>query len=96
MKRDLDLIKQILNEVEAIDKPKVNLTIEGFDQIVVNEHVYLCQQAALLEATILRDQEGQAAQAITSRLTWQGHNFYNLPETMLYGTKQSLPSRIKP
>ena len=78
MKRDMDLVKQILLEAEDLDTPKLDLPIEGYDQIVVNEHVYLCTQAGLIEATILRDQDGRAAQVITSRLTWQGHEFLQL------------------
>ena len=78
MQRDLDLMKQILIEVEALDKPRLDLPINGYDKIVVNEHIYLCSQDGFLEATILRDSEGQAAQAIVSRLTSQCHEFLRL------------------
>ena len=75
MIRDMELIKQILQKVEELDKSKLNLPIEGYDQLTVNEHIYLCNQANLLEATITRSSQGKAEVAVVDRLTMKGHDF---------------------
>ena len=87
MKRDLDLIKKILIQVEALDKPAVNVPVEDVPQIVVNEHVYLCKQAGLLEAEIQRDSEGAAVICLMERLTWNGHEFLQLARNEALWTK---------
>jgi hypothetical protein len=78
MKRNIDLVKQILIQVEALDQAVLNLKVEGFDQSVVNEHILLCIQAGLLNGTVDEDSLGRAADSVVKRLSWNGHEFLQL------------------
>jgi hypothetical protein len=78
MKRDMDLVKQILIQVEALDQAALNLRVEGYDQTTVNEHILLCVQAGFLDGGVTQDSMGRAADSVVKRLTWQGHEFLQL------------------
>jgi len=78
MKRDLDLVREILSKVERSTEPISKFTIETYDQLEVNEHVYLLKQAGFLEAITTQDSNGHIATAIPIRLTWTGHEFAQL------------------
>lgn len=75
MKRDLDLARAILLEVEKIPAPgkPTEIMIEGYPEEDVKAHLRL-----LLEADLI-DGLGIATSASTtvhpSRLTWAGHEF---------------------
>ena len=81
MKRDMDLVREILLKVEATKGFKVGweLEIQGRDQDEVAEHVLILGDARLLEVT-----EPAFQQVFTNRLTWAGHEFLEAsrdPET---------------
>jgi hypothetical protein len=78
MKRDPDLIKQILIQVEALDQAALNLSVEGYDQSTVNEHILLCVDAGLLDGGVTQDSLGRAAVSVVKRLTPPGHEFLRL------------------
>lgn len=76
MKRDMDLVRQILLELE--DAPYrggwVNLEIEeDLEDDVYSYHVQLLYEAGLIEAQDLSTLDGVAWKP--KRLTWEGHEF---------------------
>lgn len=77
MKRDFDLIRNILLQVEAAPAgtPCIRLSVlEGYDQATVYEHIGMLKEAGLLEAAILRGGRG-ILDVHVKRLTWEGHDF---------------------
>ena len=75
MKRDIDLIRQILLALEdatEFDTP-LNLTVEGYDENDINYHVYLLDQAGLIKAFDFSSDEFPDWRP--SHLTWNGHEF---------------------
>ena len=77
MKRDLDLIKEILFEIEKKDdtSPIINLSIEGYDQKLVDYNIHLLNQAGLIEASITRVGANEIYEPIIFEMTWSGHEF---------------------
>jgi len=76
MKRDMDLIRNILIEVEACDEPfgpEDKLVIDGYDKQIVSYHVKLLCQARLLEGRELK--EIGRFHWLAEALTWEGHEF---------------------
>lgn len=76
MKRDMDLIRQILLELEEAPYTGgwANLEIEkGLDDDVYAYHVQLLHEAGLIEAQDLSTLDGVAWKP--KRLTWEGHEF---------------------
>jgi len=76
MKRDMDLIRLILLEVEKhpYGPAGIELTIEGFTSNEVHYHVMLLSQAGLIEATD-HAVGGQPTEWYPTTLTWEGHEF---------------------
>jgi exonuclease V gamma subunit len=75
MKRDIDLIREILLALEdapEFDAP-LNLTIDGYDENEINYHAYLLDQAGLIKAFNFSADESSIWKA--SHLTWSGHEF---------------------
>jgi hypothetical protein len=75
MKRDMDLIRQILLKIEEhpYDLDWVELELEGYSPREISYHVMLLAQASLIEADNLStfgDPQWEA-----KSLTWQGHEF---------------------
>lgn len=77
MKRDMDLIRQILLTIEAHSKPNEWVpTIFGIDEHTPEEisyHIKLLTQAGLIEATDVSTMSKFKWQATC--LTWAGHEF---------------------
>lgn len=77
MKRDFDLIRQILREVEA-SPARTPLAgrpnYEGFDEDTAVEHIDLLIEAGLLQGKITPFLDGGVHVNI-QRLTWKGHDF---------------------
>lgn len=77
MKRDMDLCRKILLDVEADPRATgpawMNLTIEGREPAEVAYHVMLLCEHGLLEAKNLSNLDGMDWRPI--RLTYQGHEF---------------------
>lgn len=77
MKRDMDLCRRILLEVES--SPPGNYVQElpfagEYDAGVVDEHVALLDRADFIEANITRFYGGGMA-FLVKNLTWAGHDF---------------------
>lgn len=76
MKRDLDLIRKILFQVEEKGQPRgwVDLQIPGYTAEQIAHHVWLLQDAGLIEAQDLSNFEA-ALDYRPEKLTWAGHEF---------------------
>ena len=72
MKRDMDLIRQILLEIEKepVLGRMISLDIESYSPEEASYHVMILNEAGLIEATAL-----DGHRWIPKRLTWQGHEF---------------------
>jgi hypothetical protein len=76
MKRDMDLVRQILLEVEEqpFTGKWLNLEIDGgFTRQEITYHVMILYEAGLLEAVNLTTHGGKNWRP--TRLTWEGHEF---------------------
>lgn len=76
MKRDLDLIRKLLIEIEAHQEPfsSRTLVIDGFDGAEIAYHVALIEQAGFVVARPLRS-SGCLAEFHISALTFAGHDY---------------------
>ena len=72
MKRDMDLIRDLLGQVEAIDADGSYLSVD--DRLAVHQ-VSLMKDAGLVDANLLEDGNGLYNGANVFRLTWAGHDF---------------------
>lgn len=77
MKRDLNLIRGILLDVEnfPVGQPIQCFEFEGKDQPEIAEHVQLLLDAGYIEAEVIRGNMGMPAAYAVLRLTWAGHEF---------------------
>jgi hypothetical protein len=78
MKRDMDLVRRILLQVEEADEEALTsrpLDIEGYDGATVARHVEIMQEANLVDAHVMRADGVPPYAARVFRLTWQGHDF---------------------
>ncbi len=75
MKRDMDLIRKILLEIEAYPEPNrwINLDIKGYSPKQVSYHVKLLAEARLIEAENVSSTTNFEWKPIC--LTWEGHEF---------------------
>ena len=76
MKRDMDLARKILFEMEK--RPPLKGTfqqveVDGYSEEDINYHVMLLDEAGLIKAQNLTSHSG--GRYIPLRLTWQGHEF---------------------
>ena len=82
MKRNWDIIRNILVSVEEMDVNKRVLHLKdfkGLDQYICSYHVELLFQAKLLDGyiskVISQDKSKQANDFSINKLTWEGHEF---------------------
>ncbi len=92
MKRDMDLIRQILIAVEAHNSTEPCLKIADANGAY---QVALMKEAGLVEAMIVEDGQGLPAMAVLLRLTWLGHDFLDAARDATLW-KQALEKIIKP
>ena len=77
MKRDMDLVRSILLQVESADgsiEPG-QLDFMGHSQAEVYYHIELMQQRGLVDASLNRDWSGSVIHASVDGLTWDGQDF---------------------
>jgi len=77
MKRDMELVRHLLQATEQADDVPFDagsLASDEFDEAAIVYHVELLQQAGLLSASVSRYISGGGS-AIIQRLTWQGHDY---------------------
>lgn len=72
MKRDMDLIRKILLELEKKESITswTTITIDGYRDDQVNYHIGLLDEAGFIEAERYLD-----GQYMVRNLTWEGHEF---------------------
>lgn len=74
MKRDWDLVREILIDLESVDHGHVVVAGDGQDKNLFGYHCKMLRDAGLIEASISEYMGGGiGGQAI--RLTWAGHEF---------------------
>ncbi|MCZ8308668.1 MAG: DUF2513 domain-containing protein [Microcystis sp. LE19-98.1E] len=81
MKRDMELIRLILLDVEAQGGPNVGeqtftVEIPGRSNDEVQYHLWLLHEAGLIDAYVIGNQLVQPRNRVSPRrLTWAGHDF---------------------
>jgi hypothetical protein len=75
MKRDMDLIREVLIEVEKLpfDSGFHDISVPGYTDEEITYHVRLAHEAGLIEATDLTTMDGVCWKP--KRLTYEGHEF---------------------
>jgi hypothetical protein len=71
MKRDMELIRLILLDVEGDEKPDLS----GYTEEQQVYHMALLIEAEMIKGAVGEDQVGYPKFASAIRLTWQGHEF---------------------
>ncbi len=80
MKRDMELVRKILQAIEAHEHglaPRP-LLIEGYTEDQIGYHVLIMDEGGLLVAANVTGMSARTPTAIPSRLTWRGHEFLDL------------------
>jgi len=75
MKRDMDVVRQILQATEDLDHEGQLTKLSGVDQHTFVHHVILMKEAGLIEAQAMAGSGSMANFARVTRLTWAGHEF---------------------
>lgn len=77
MKRNMNLIRAVLIETEKLpdDDAFYDISIEGFTEAKISNHVRLCDEAGFIEAQDLTTNDGVCWKP--KRLTYQGHELLN-------------------
>jgi|SRR5690554_90899 len=77
MKRDWELVREILTQIEELDSSEKSLepsALKGYSLGVVSYHMSLLKDAGLIEATCFQPLSGEL-QCVANSLTWDGHEF---------------------
>jgi len=77
MKRDMDLIRQILLTCESHDSGYApqQLQIEGYTEEQIGFHVHLMGQAGLLKVIDMTTMSSRSPSALAVGITWEGYEF---------------------
>lgn len=75
MRRDFDLIRLLLQQIEGVENVD---DLSNYSKAQQLYHSCLLIEAGLVHGTIVVDQNGDPASARISRLTWDGHEFLDL------------------
>ncbi|MER9840144.1 DUF2513 domain-containing protein [Mesorhizobium australicum] len=76
MKRDMELIREILLAVQArTDLTPKPLQLEGHDQVVVGRHVEMLSGAGLIDGPPQKRINAPYALVFIKDLSWEGHDF---------------------
>ena len=77
MKRDLDLVRQILIAMESGEHGFVGdtFTIEDYSDEQIGYHVFLMADAGLISALDATTISDESPSAIPKSITWAGHDF---------------------
>lgn len=76
MKRDMELVRSILLQVEAADGSRSSgeLDFMGHSQDEIYYHIELMQQRGLIDAVIKREWGGSVVYASIRGITWEGQD----------------------
>lgn len=77
MKRDMDLVRQILLDSTAQEDGYANDNpmLEGYTEDQIGHHIYLMHEAGLVEAADTSAMDSSSPTAILISVTWKGHDF---------------------
>jgi hypothetical protein len=78
MKRDMDLIRAILLNIESSKEEDLigrRFTVDEYEDVLVARHVQLLIEAGLVEGSLISPQQAGVVAAYARRLTWDGHEF---------------------
>ncbi|MDT3779174.1 DUF2513 domain-containing protein [Nitrospira sp. MA-1] len=77
MKRDLDLIRNLLLALEDKPGPESvdSFHIEGYDDLTVKYHLLLLAQAKLIDYEPETTKTGRIIRVLAFNPSWQGHEF---------------------
>ena len=76
MKRDMDLVRKVLLEVEAGPGFAASkIEIEGYTQEQIGYHILIMCEAGLVRGSPTTAMNDTSPRAIAGRLTWAGHEF---------------------
>ena len=78
MKRNMDLIREILLQVEANTDGKIVLDLPDYQANEIGLHVELMIERGLVEGTTLPSRDGPAHEILSyviERMTWDGYEF---------------------
>ena len=78
MKRDMELVREILLKVQArTDLKPQRQIIEGRDDLIVERHIEMLYEAGLLEGLPHKSSQRPAAGAeiFITDMSWEGHDF---------------------
>jgi hypothetical protein len=80
MKRDMDLVRKILLDATSQDDGYAgsNPEIEGYTEDQIAHHIYLMEQAGLVEAADTSTKGSSSPTAILTSITWKGHDFIDV------------------
>lgn len=73
----MDLVREILLAIEECDHGTFNgaLEVKGYSAEEIGYHVYLMDEAGLLDAMDSTCDQSLSPEAIPNNLTWKGHEF---------------------
>ncbi len=94
MKRDMDLVRNILLAIEAdpTGYPPEELEIEGYTKDQIGYHMLIMIEAGLLEGQEVTPMGASCPVGIPTRMTWHGHEFLDACRDV---TRWSEPPRSK-
>lgn len=95
MRRDLDLIRQILFEIEKAPTATetLSITVAGHPKAEIQYHLKLLVEAGLIEAVDFSG--GDEYRFAPNRLTWDGHEFLDLArDDTNWGKAKELAGRL--
>lgn len=78
MKRDMDLLRQLLLHIEEQDDGtdrEIDVQVNGIQPEVVAEHLRMLMEAKLIEGVTVPDGSETFDHVEPTRLTWSGHDF---------------------
>ena len=76
MKRNMDLIREILLYIESnqIDVNSIDITLQNYSEYEITYHLKLLSEAGLVEINNSYE-NGAGINTNANRLTWSGHDF---------------------
>lgn len=72
MKRDIDLIRTLLLQME---EGRAEFSVEGYDDDAIRYHLVLLVEAGLVHGTLYNIDQQSVPTVAVDRLTWAGHDF---------------------
>lgn len=97
MKRDMDLIRKMLLQIESDEHgfaPK-EIEITGYTQEEIGYHAILLGEAGLAKVVDLTSDGSDSPEGMITRLTWAGHEFIDASrETHTWNEAKDLINKI--